>query len=46
MKNTLIINKNKITFSQESKIENINGKNLMLIMFLNALENSIQKKNY
>ena len=42
----LIINKNKITFSQESNIEDIIGKNLMLIMFLNVLENLIQKKNY
>ena len=44
--NHLIINKNKITFSQESKIEILIGKNLVLIMFLNVLENLIQKKNY
>ena len=34
----LIINKNKITFSQEI------GKNMMLIMFLNVLENLILKE--
>jgi len=44
--NHLIINKNKITFSQESKIEVLIGKNLVLIMFLNVLENLTQKKNY
>ena len=45
-KNHLIINKNKITFSQESKLKISIGKNLMLIMFLNVLENLILKKNY
>ena len=44
--NHLIINKNKITFSQETKIEDINWKNMMLIMFSNVLENLIRKKNF
>ena len=44
-KNHIIINKNKITFSQETKIEDINWKNTILIMFLNVLENLIRKKN-
>ena len=44
--NHLIINKNKITFSQESKLKILIGKNMVLIMFLSALENLIQKKNY
>ena len=42
----LIINKNKISFSQETNLNNINWKNLMLIMFSNALENSTLKINY
>ena len=43
--NYLIINKNKITFSQETKIENIDWKKMMLTMFLNAQANSTQEKN-
>ena len=43
--NHLIINKNKISFSQKSSIKDINWKNMMLIMFLSALESLIQKKN-
>ena len=41
----LIINKNKITFSQETDLKNINWKNSMLIMFLNVLGNLILKIN-
>ena len=44
-KKNLIINKNKISFSQESSLENINWKKMMLIMFLNVRENLILKKN-
>ena len=43
--NHLIINKNKITFSKKLKLKILIGKNLMLIMFLNVLENLTQKKN-
>jgi glyceraldehyde 3-phosphate dehydrogenase len=43
--NHLIINKNKITFSQETDLKILIGKNLMLIMFLNVLENLILKIN-
>ena len=42
----LIINKNKITFSQETDLKKLIGKNMMSIMFLNVLENLILKKNY
>ena len=45
-KNNLIINDNKISFSQETDINKINWKNLVLIMFLNALANLILKINY
>ena len=44
--NHLIINKNKITFSQESKIEDIDWKKFGVDTFLNVLENLIQKKSY
>ena len=43
--NELIINENKITFSQETKQKILIGKNMMLIMSLSALVNLIQKKN-
>ena len=43
--NHLIINENKITFSQESKIENINWKKYNVDYVLNAQVNLIQKKN-
>ena len=42
----LIINNNKIHFHKNLTLKILTGKNLMLIMFLNALENLIQKKNY
>ena len=42
--NHLVINKNKISFSQESNIEDINWENIMLIMFLNAQENFNSKE--
>ena len=42
--NHLIINKKKITFSQEKKLKTLIGKNMMLIMFLNVQENLIQKR--
>ena len=45
MKIILRINKNKISFSQESKLKILIGKNIMLIMYLSVLANSIQKKN-
>tara|TARA_B100001564_G_scaffold116655_1_gene97085 strand:+ start:32 stop:367 length:336 start_codon:yes stop_codon:yes gene_type:complete len=44
--NHLIINKNKITFSQELKSKTLIGRNMVLIMFLNVLENLIQRKNF
>ena len=44
--NHIIINKSKITFSQEIKIKDIDWKNMTLIMFLNVLESLIQKKNF
>ena len=42
----LIINKNKITFSQETDLKILIGKNMVLIMFLNVLVNLILKINY
>ena len=44
--NHLIINKNKITFSQETKIEDINWKKHDVDYVLNVLENLIRKKNF
>ena len=41
----LIINKNKITFSQETDLKILIGRNLMWITFLNALGNLILKIN-
>ena len=43
--NHLIINKIKLHFLKNLKLKILIGKNLMLIMFLNVLENLIQKKN-
>ena len=44
--NHLIIKKNKITFSQETKIEDINWKKYDVDYVLSVLENLIQKKNF
>ena len=41
----LIINKNKITYTQSLRLKILSGRNLMLIMFLNVLENLIRKRN-
>ena len=45
-KNKITIGKHKISFSQETNIENINWKSMVLIMFLSVQENLIQKKNF
>ena len=44
-KKHLLINKKKITFSQETDLNNINWKNMMWIMFLNVQGNLIPKTN-
>ena len=41
----LIINNNKISYSQETDLNKINWKNLTLIMYLNVLANLILKIN-
>ena len=42
--NNIIINKNKISYGQETDLNNINWKNIMLIMFLNVQGSLILKK--
>ena len=42
----LIINNNNISLVRKQILTILTGKNLMLIMFLNALENLILKINY
>jgi glyceraldehyde-3-phosphate dehydrogenase/erythrose-4-phosphate dehydrogenase len=46
MKSHLIINKNKITFSQESKIEDIDWKKFGVDYVFECTGKLIQKKNY